>query len=99
MERNEFVNHIENIFEDIDKFFDIIEKGVIGFDYLQNPSDGCSGEIYIVDRDTKQYVNWYKLTHIGRDFHTNMSDEEIVNFLKKLKNASINMEKGEENNG
>ena len=88
MERNEFTNHIETIFGNVDNFFDIIERGVVGFDYLQNPSDGCSGEIYIVDRATKQYVNWYKLTHIGRDFNTNMTDEEIVNFLEKLKNFS-----------
>ena len=92
MERSEFVNHIETIFGDVDKFFDIIEEGVIEFDYLQNPSDGCSGEIYIVDRETKQYVNWYKLTHIGRDFHTNMTDEVIVNFLKKLKSRSEHYE-------
>lgn len=84
MERNEFTKSIESIFGNTEKFLDIIEEDLpVGYDFLYS-DDGMSGEIYIVDREAHQYINWYKETHIGRDLHTNMTDVEIIQFLKKL---------------
>lgn len=64
-----------------DYFFNIFEDNDVGprFDCVCS-CDECMGnaEIYIIDRDTGHYIGWYKLYHIGRDWHTNMSSKEEV---------------------
>ena len=86
MDRDVLVSNIENIFSidnknAIDVFLDIVEENCVpGYDMIKHDD-----EIYIIDREHCQYINWYKLTHIGRDLHTNMSDDEIIEFLNRLK--------------
>lgn len=69
-----------------DEFFDIVENDSAKprFDCLCSVGECIgNGEIYIVDRETGHYVNWYKLYHIGRDLTTNMtSKEEVEGFFK-----------------
>lgn len=54
------------------------------------------GENYIINRNTGEYINWYKLYHFGRDIHINVqtpfSDREgmspwIESFLKEFINS------------
>ena len=89
MKRDELVNNIENIFGDVDKFLDIVEDDcVYGYDMIRHED-----EIYIFNIYNCQYIHWYKLTHIGRDFSTDIkTDEEIINFLQRLKNTIISQE-------
>ena len=80
--RAELCNAVEKIFGSEDKFLDIIEEDLpYGYHYCKDDS----GEIYIIDHNHNKYINWYKLTHVGRDFHTDMkTKEEVIDFLQKL---------------
>lgn len=83
MTRDEFTKVIENVFDNLDNFLDIVLYDLpIGYD-LATADD----EIYLVDREGHTYLNWYKPTHVGRDLHTNMTDKQIIDFLEKLKAA------------
>ena len=73
---------IKRIFGSGEKFLDIIEEDLpYGYHYCKDDSD----EIYIIDYTHHKYIHWYKLTHIGRDFHTDMkTKEEVIDFLQRL---------------
>lgn len=83
---------VDKNFESLDRFFDIIENDSAGpkFDCVHSNGENASdSEVYIIDRETGKYINWYKLYHIGRDAHTNCeSYEEIERFFENLKKAS-----------
>ena len=80
--RDELCSEIERIFGSIDKFFDIVEEDIpYEWHYFKYDFD----EIYIIDRKNCKFMNWYKLTHIGRDLHTDMkTKEEVIDFLQRL---------------
>lgn len=73
---------IKRIFGSVEKFLDIIEEDLpYGYHYYKYDGE----EIYIIDRYHNKYINWYKLTHVGRDFHTDMkTKEEVIDFLQRL---------------
>lgn len=73
---------IRRIFGSGEKFLDIIEEDLpYGYHYCKDDS----AEIYIIDYTHHKYIHWYKLTHIGRDFHTDMkTKEEVIDFLQRL---------------
>ena len=83
--RDELCNEIKRIFGDCDKFLDIIEEDIpYGYHFFKYDGD----EIYIIDTRKCKFINWYKLTHIGRDLHTDMkSKEELIKFLEDLYSA------------
>lgn len=62
--RDLFCDAVFNIFGDSTTFLDFIENEEYSTKY------DCyldySGENYIINRDTGEYINWYKFTHIGR---------------------------------
>ena len=80
--RSELCEAIKRIFGSGEKFLDIIEEDLpYGYHYCKNDS----AEIYIIDYTHHKYIHWYKLTHIGRDFHTDMkTKEEVIDFLQRL---------------
>ena len=80
--RKELCDVVSKIFGSEEKFLDIIEDDIpYGYHYFKYEGD----EIYIIDVQHNRYINWYKLTHIGRDFHTDMNTkEEVIDFLQRL---------------
>lgn len=91
--RDELCEAVDRIFGSEEKFLDIIEED-LPYDYHYYKYEG--EEIYIIDRYHNKYINWYKLTHLGRDFHTDMkTKEEIIDFLQNLHNKWL-MENGDE---
>lgn len=59
-----FCNAVVNVFEDSTKFLDFLEfEGYSSkYDCFLDPN----GENYIINTDTGEYINWYKMSHIGR---------------------------------
>ena len=78
--RERLVNAIVEVFGDSEKFLDYIENE----EYPQSFYDvfySGSGECYIINRSTGEYINWYKFTHIGRDIHSTVTPDDFVKFL------------------
>lgn len=83
--RDELCEAVDRIFGSEEKFLDIIEED-IPYDYHYYKYEG--EEIYIIDHEHNKYINWYKLMHLGRDFHTDMkTKEEVIDFLQRLHDA------------
>ena len=65
--RDIFCNIITKIFGDSIAFLDFLENKEYSTKY------DCyldyNGENYIINRETGEYINWYKLDHIGRDIN------------------------------
>lgn len=62
--RDLFCDAVTKVFGDATTFLDFLEDEEYSDKY-----DCClneSGENYIINRETGEYINWYKLTHIGR---------------------------------
>lgn len=78
--RERFVNAVTEVFGDSEKFLDYIENE----EYSQSFYDvfySGSGECYIINRSTGEYINWYKFTNIGRDIHSTVAPDDFVKFL------------------
>lgn len=62
--RDLFCNAVIKVFVDPMTFLDFLENDKYSTKY------DCyldySGENYIINRETGEYINWYKLGHIGR---------------------------------
>ena len=62
--RDLFCNAVTKIFGDSMTFLDFLENEEYSTKY------DCyldyNGENYIINRETGEYINWYKLDHIGR---------------------------------
>lgn len=86
--RELFEDLVAENFKNNDEFLDAVEENDFGTHFECTCSVGESvgnGEIFIIDFDTGKYVNWYKLSHIGRSASTNVdSKEELEAFFKKL---------------
>ena len=81
--REDFCYAVSVLFNEND-FLDFIENdgctdGV--FDFFIS----CDDECYIINRLTGEYINWYKLTHIGREIHTNIQNPTRTKFIEFLK--------------
>lgn len=85
--RDDLVQIIEDVFGDIDKFLDMIDDDNLPINFTCIYQDE---ELYIIDNYANRYIHWYKKTHIGRDFHTDMrTKEEIKEFFKRLSKGNI----------
>ena len=75
---------VVDVFGGAEEFLDFLEYEEYGqpYDCFIDPN----GENYIINRNTGDYVNWYKLTHIGRCPHVSMvsCSDDIKEFLKKF---------------
>ena len=63
--RDLFCNAVINVFGDSMTFLDFLEN----MGYSTTKYDcylDYNGENYIINRETGEYINWYKLDHIGR---------------------------------
>ena len=91
--RDVFCNAVINIFGDSMTFLDFLENeeySTAKYDcYLD-----YNGENYIINRETGEYVNWYKLDHIGRCINISILissnttiSKWIDNFLIKFKES------------
>lgn len=80
--RDEFINAVIKVFKSDDIFFDFIddEDYASCYDCFEAGNDEC----YIINRNTGEYINWYKFTHIGRDIHSTVSPDNFEHFLQKF---------------
>ena len=69
--RDLFRNAVTKIFGDSASFLEFLynEEYSTKYDCFMN----WNGENYIINSETGEYINWYKLHHIGRDIHISMS--------------------------
>lgn len=77
--RDLFCNAVVKVFEDSDAFLDFLENDEYSVKY--DCYLDCNGENYIINRETGEYINWYKLNHIGRDINISTSVEH--NYIPK----------------
>ncbi len=66
--RDLFCNAVTKVFVNSEAFLDFIEEmnySIAKYDCYFN----YGGENYIINRQTGEYINWYKFDHIGRDIH------------------------------
>ena len=78
--RGRLVNAVTEVFGDSEKFLDYIENE----EYASSLYDvffSGSGECYIINRSSGEYINWYKFTHIGRDIHSTVAPDDFWEFL------------------
>lgn len=76
--RDLFCDAVTKVFGGSDTFLDFLEDEEYSNKY-DVFVDG-SGENYIINRETGEYINWYKLTHIGRCI--NISTSSTCNIPK-----------------
>lgn len=62
--RDLFCNAVTKVFGASTVFLDFLEDQEYSTKY--DCYLDCSGENYIINRETGEYINWYKLVHIGR---------------------------------
>lgn len=82
--RSLFCNAVTDIFGDSTTFLDFLEdeKYFAKYDcYLD-----YNGENYIINRETGEYINWYKLSHIGRciNISTSPTCKNISRWIEKF---------------
>ena len=84
--RELFIESINKVFDTDDDFMDLVDnKHIIGFDIFVDT--GESDEVYIIDRNTGEYINWYEFYHLGRTMSINFEPSKLVDFLTRFKNA------------
>lgn len=91
--RDSFCKAITNVFKDTISFFDFLinEEYSSKYDCYLDPS----GENYIINRESGEYINWYKLYHVGRcinisisQAHKNLQKQKWFEiFLSEFKNS------------
>lgn len=87
--RDKFTEAIEDVFGSVNTFLAFIEADEYGTCYdVFLDSDG---ENYIINRETGEYVNWYKYTHVGRDLHATVNPDNFIEFLTKFKFSGENI--------
>lgn len=83
--RDLFCNAVTKVFGDSMTFLDFLENeeySTIKYDcYLD-----YNGENYIINRETGEYINWYKLDHIGRCINISTSSwyKNIPKWIEKF---------------
>lgn len=83
--RDLFCNAVTKVFGDSMIFLDFLENeeySTIKYDcYIDNDE-----EIYIINRETGEYINWYKLDHIGRCINISTSSwyKNIPKWIEKF---------------
>lgn len=74
--RQAFCNAVKIIFGDTETFLDFLEDQKYSDKYECYLDD--SGENYIINRETGEYINWYKLYHLGRCINISTSSTGMV---------------------
>lgn len=91
--RNLFCKTVNKIFESTTDFLFFLENEEYS-DRYDCFLDG-SGECYIIDTETGDYINWYKLYHLGRCISISISasyeniPQWFEEFLIKFKNGGM----------
>jgi len=90
--RDLFCNAVTKVFGDSMAFLDFLENEKYSTKY------DCyldyNGENYIINRETGEYINWYKLDHIGRCI--NISTDGIMNIPKWIEDFLVEFKESEE---
>ena len=83
--RDELCAEIVRIFGSGANFLDFIQE-----EKYDNSIFDCfwesDGENYVIDRETGEYINWYKFSHIGRCLNSRCNN--LTEFLTKFKNST-----------
>lgn len=89
-----FCNAVLKNFGDSTSFLDFIEEENYSTKY-----DCCvyrNDENYIINRETGEYVNWYKFNHIGRDIHISIMKTDKIDVSKWIDDFLVDFKKGGE---
>ena len=81
--RDKFCDAVKEVFPDSSLLLDYLEE-YENDDFYSVYTDG-SGDNYIINGLTGEYVMWYKTTHIGRAMVSTCCPERFVGFLKEFK--------------
>ena len=83
--RDMFCNAVNKIFGDSTAFLDFLENYSSSIGKYDCYLD-YSGENYIINRETGEYINWYKLAHIGRYIciSTSTTRENIPKWIEEF---------------
>lgn len=91
--RDLFCYAVNKVFGDSMAFLDFLENE--GYSTKYDCYLDYSGENYIINRETGEYINWYKLDHIGRCINISILsmfndipewiEDFLVEFKKKTK--------------
>lgn len=80
--RDDLCNVVKAVYTDNEKFFDDVEYGSVGNFVISVEDD----DILITDRNSNQFVGWYKLYHLGRALTTNISElNTLQQFIREFK--------------
>lgn len=91
--RDDFVNAVKKVFHnDTSALLVYMENEEYSIEY--DVFCDYNNESYIINRCTGEYINWYKLNHIGRCIHSTVHPDYFVEFLTEFK-KSQDKEKGE----
>ena len=86
--REDLTHAIKNVYgrNDLTAFLDDVEFGgpTKRFSVFCTLGESVgSGDILILDNETNNFISWYKLTHIGRDLHTNINSiNDLEEFIQ-----------------
>lgn len=83
--RDLFCDTVIKVFGDSMTFLDFLEN----YEYSTMKYDcylDYSGENYIINRETGEYINWYKMDHIGRCINISTSSwyKNIPKWIEKF---------------
>ncbi|MBO7716727.1 MAG: hypothetical protein J6S85_24385 [Methanobrevibacter sp.] len=74
--RDIFSDTVIKVFGSTPLFLDFLEN-----EEYNNIKYDCfiesDGETYIINRETGEYINWYKCYHIGRDIHISILSDSV----------------------
>lgn len=88
--RHDFVNAVKKVFDgDVLSLLDYMENEELGVEY--DIFCDYNNESYIINRSTGEYINWYKLDHVGRDIHSTVHPDYFVEFLTEFKKNQDNL--------
>ena len=83
--RDPLCNVVKEVYTNTDDFFDDVEYGSVE-DFVVSIEDE---DILITNRNSNQFVGWYKLYHLGRALTTNISElntlEQFIQAFKACK--------------
>lgn len=86
--REDLCDVVKEIYGDIDKFLTDVESDCMcRFNVFCTINDTPSdSDILILDNNTNCFISWYKLYHLGRDFHTNIESRwDLKSFIEQFK--------------
>lgn len=92
--RDLFCNTVTKVFGDSMTFLDFLENEKY-FTCQYDCYLDYNGENYIINRETGEYINWYKLDHLGRCISISTCSpyknipEWIEEFLVKFKESEV----------